>query len=150
MATDACRGGPLGPPSSVEEPGRTQRSAPASAIILIVALSCLGGCVKQKTTLNPPPTPPNPQPKMASDMNVRIQTLERLSDNYARLSKQLPGPNPSTHRKLMAEVFAKLEELLPMLEGPNPGAEFRQQMEIIGDAHAQLASGAMDLSPEPT
>ena len=37
-----------------------------------------------------------------------------------------------------------------MLEGPNPNAEFRQQMDVIGDAHSQLATGPASLSPEPT
>jgi len=69
---------------------------------------------------------------------------------YARLSNQLPGPNTAAHRKLMAEAFARLQEILPMLEGPTPGAEFRQQMQVISDAQAELATGPAELSPEPT
>ena len=120
-------------------------------MLCALLISCyLTGCVKEKTTLNPPTPPPNPPPKMASDVNVRVKTVTRLADSYTKLAGQLPGPNPAAHRKFMAQVFARLEELLPMLEGPSPDAEFRQQMEVIGDAQAQLASGASDLSAEPT
>src|SRR6185369_1368045 len=103
---------------------------------------------KRQTTLTPPPPPPNPQPQVVSDVNVRVKTVGKLAEDYARLCKQLPGPDPASHRKLMTDVFARLEVLLPMLEGPNPGVEFRQQIEVLGDAHAQLTAEATDLSPE--
>jgi len=108
------------------------------------------GCVKDHTTLAPPPAQPNPPPQVASDAGVRVQTLGRLADTYARLSNQLPGPNTAAHRKLMSDAFARLQEILPMLEGPTPGAEFRQQMQVIADAQAELATGPAELSPEPT
>lgn len=114
------------------------------------ALLSAAGCVKNQTTLAPPPAQPNPPPQVASDAGVRVQTLGRLADTYARLSNQLPGPNTAAHRKLMSEVFARLQEILPMLEGPTPGAEFRQQMQVIADAQAELATGPAELSPEPT
>src|SRR5258708_35684397 len=106
--------------------------------------------VKTQTRLRPPRAPPNPPPQVASDVGVRVQTLGRLADSLARLSNQLPGPNTAAHRKLMSQAFAQLQEILPMLEGPNPGAEFRQQLQVIADAQAELATGPADLSPEPT
>ena len=81
---------------------------------------------------------------------MRVQTLARLADAYARTSNQLPGADAAEHRRLMSEAFARLEEILPILEGPSPGAEFRQQMQVIRDAQAELATGPQDLSPEPT
>src|SRR5579871_1041315 len=107
------------------------------------------GCVKQRTTLGPPPAP-NPPPKIARDVNVRVQTLERLAASYSELAAKLPGPDPSGHRKLMAEVFARLNKILPTLEGPSSDAVFRQQLQVIADAQSQLAAGPTDLSPDPT
>lgn len=119
--------------------------------VAIAWLLPIGGCVKTHSTLPAtPPAQPNPQPAMASDASVRVATLSRLADTYARTSNELPGATPAEHRKLMAQVFAQLEEILPILEGPNPGAEFRQQMQVIRDAQAELATGPQDLSPEPT
>jgi len=152
MASGSGRGGPLCPPVFCGRGrGRTQRSAPTYAPIglALIVVCCVAGCVKQKTTLGPPP-PPNPQPKIVSDVNVRVKTVERLAKGYAELAKKLPGPSPAEHRKLMAEVFARLEEIVPMLKGPSSDAEFRQEMQVIGDAQAELATGAGDLSPEPT
>ncbi len=120
------------------------------ALSVIICSACIAGCVKHQTTLGPPPAQLNPQPKIASDVGVRVQTLGGLADTYARLSNQLPGPSVAAHRKLMSEVFARLEAILPMLVGPSPGAEFRQQLQVIGDAQSELATGPADLSPEPT
>ena len=119
------------------------------ALILTVAAS-VAGCTKTQTTIAPPPPRPNPVPQVASDPVIRMQTLGRLADTYARTSNQLPGNSTAQHRQLMAQIFAQLEEILPILEGPNPGAEFRQQLQVVRDAQAELATGPQDLSPEPT
>lgn len=119
-------------------------------VAALIVLGLTGGCVKQHTTLRPIPAPPNPQPMVGADVPTRVATLERLSDTYSRTSNELPGRDLAEHRKLMAQVFAQLEEILPLLEGPNPGAEFRQQIQVIRDAQAELSSGPADLSPEPT
>jgi hypothetical protein len=119
---------------------------------LTAALACavlVGGCVKQQATL-PPPARPNPPPQVAADPMVRVQTLSRLAEGYSQTSNELPGNSPLEHRRLMANVFAQLEEILPILEGPNPGAEFRQQLQVVRDAQAELATGPQELSPEPT
>ena len=109
------------------------------------------GCVKHATTMPlPPVVQQNPPPKVVSDATLRIRTLARLSDIYTRLCNQLPGRTVGEHRQLMAEAFAQLNEILPLLQGPTADAEFRQQMRIVADARAQLATGSPDLSPEPT
>jgi len=79
-----------------------------------------------------------------------VQTLGRLADTLARTSNQLPGQDSADHRRLMAYVFGQLEEILPNLAGPNPGGEFREQLQIIRDSQGELATGPQDLSPEPT
>jgi hypothetical protein len=119
------------------------------ALLLGLAVS-LAGCAKTQPTIAPPPVRPNPPPQVASDPIIRMQTLGRLADTYARTSNQLPGNSTAQHRQLMSQIFAQLEEILPILEGPNPGAEFRQQLQVVRDAQAELATGPQDLSPEPT
>jgi len=119
--------------------------------ILLVwpAALLMGGCVKNHSTMPPPPAPPKPSPRVATDPAVRVQMLAQLADAYARQSNQLPGPSARDHRRLMAEAFAQLEQILSILEGPNPGAEFRQQLQVISDAQTELSNGPEDLSPEP-
>jgi hypothetical protein len=119
------------------------------ALLLGLAASLIG-CAKTQTTIAPPPPRPNPPPQVAADPVARMQTLGRLADTYARTSNELPGDSTAQHRQLMAQIFAQLQEILPNLEGPSPGAEFRQQLQVIRDAQAELATGPQDLSPEPT
>jgi hypothetical protein len=119
------------------------------AALLALSVMTSAGCVKTHPTLPPPPRP-NPAPQVASDPAVRVQTLTRLADTYARTSNALPGGSAAEHRQLMAQVFSQLQEILPILEGPDPGAEFRQQLQVVRDAQGELSSGPQDLSPEPT
>src|SRR4051812_16202681 len=93
------------------------------AAMLALALLSGAGCVKTQSTIAPPPPQPNPPPQVAAEPTVRIQTLGRLADDFAHSSTQLPGDGPSEHRKLMAAIFAQLQQILPLLQGPNPGAE---------------------------
>jgi hypothetical protein len=123
---------------------------PLTAVVLAISIALVGCAPKTQTTIAPPPARPNPPPQVAADPTARVQTLARLADAYAQTSNDLPGENASEHRKLMAQVFAQLEEILPVLEGPSPGAEFRQQLQVVRDAQAELATGPQDLSPEPT
>jgi len=122
----------------------------SAAMFALTAMLTCGGCVKTQSTIAPPPAQPNPPPMVAADPTVRVQTLGRLADAYGRTSNALPGDNASQHRQLMASVFAQLEEILPILQGPNPGAEFRQQLQVVRDAQSELATGPRDLSAEPT
>lgn len=123
-------------------------------LALTAALACIGvesGCApKAQPTIAPPPARPNPPPQVAADPTARVQALDRLAEQYAQTSNDLPGDSAAQHRKLMSQVFAQLEEILPILEGPSPGAEFRQQLQVVRDAQAELATGPQDLSPEPT
>jgi hypothetical protein len=119
--------------------------------LLLLWVAVGSGCVKHATTMPlPPVVQQNPPPKVVSDATLRIRTLARLSDSYSRLCNQLPGRSVGEHRQLMAQGFSQLSEMLPMLEGPTSNAEFRQQMRVIADARAELATGSADLSPEPT
>lgn len=118
----------------------------AAAMTSILTVVGIGGCARQ-----PPPAPPPPTQSVraAGDPVVRVQTLGRMSDTFARTVNQLPGTDSREHRRLMANVFAQLEEILSNLQGPGAGAEFRQQLQIIHDAQEELTSGPEDLSPDP-
>jgi hypothetical protein len=122
----------------------------SAAMFALAAVMTCGGCAKTRSTIAPPSAQPNPPPIVAADPTVRVQTLGRLADGFARTSNALPGDNASQHRQLMASVFVQLEEILPILQGPNPGAEFRQQLQVVRDAQSELATGPSDLSAEPT
>ena len=118
-----------------------------AGVVLTVVVE---GCAKTHPTPPSPVAQQNAPPQVASDVTLRMQTLGRLADSFARLSNQLPGESVADHRKLMSQAFAQLEEILPMLEGSGSGAEFRQQLQVISDAQAELATGPQGLSPEPT
>jgi hypothetical protein len=122
----------------------------SAALFALAAVMTSGGCVKTQSTIAPPSAQPNPPPMVAADPTIRVQTLARLADAFARTSNELPGNNATQHRQLMASIFAQLEEILPILQGPNPGAEFRQQLQVVRDAQSELATGPSDLSAEPT
>ena len=126
----------------------TSSRFPHASLLCLAVL--FGGCAKTQPTIAPPPPRPNPPPQVAADPIIRMQTLGRLADTYARTSNELPGDSAARHRQLMSQIFAQLEEILPVLVGPTPGAEFRQQLQVVRDAQAELATGPQDLSPEPT
>ena len=121
----------------------------AAMFALAAVITCVG-CVKTRTTIAPPPAQPNPPPIVAADPTVRVQTLGRLADAFGRTSNALPGDSATQHRQLMAGAFAQLVEILPILQGPNPGAEFRQQLQVVRDAQSELATGPSDLPADPT
>ena len=128
-------------------------SWPAAAFVLIGTALALGsgaGCARTPSPVHPLPTSPSTPPQIASDPLVRVQTLARLADAYARTSNQLPGEDAREHRRLMASILAQLQEILPVLQGPKADAEFRQQLRVISDSQAELANGPQELPAEPT
>ena len=109
-----------------------------------------GGCVKTAPPTQMPPPPPQTAPApVAADPMARVQTLTRLADTLARTSNELPGESVLIHRQLMVQVFTQFEEILPTLEGPNPGTEFRQQLQTVRDTQAALAAGPENLIANP-
>ena len=88
----------------------------SAALFALAAVMTSGGCVKTQSTIAPPSAQPNPPPMVAADPTIRVQTLARLADAFARTSNELPGNNATQHRQLMASIFAQLEEILPILQ----------------------------------
>lgn len=111
----------------------------------------LTGCApKQKPTLVTPPRVANPQPKAATDLNVRVSELSGASGQLANDSKQLPGRDDAEHRRIMSRVFDDLLKALPLLGDPQQNRVLRMQMSSIQNSRAQLQYGSTDLSVEPS
>ncbi len=106
------------------------------------------GCAKTAPTLTTTRPQPDTQPG-APDGSVRVRELSRLSEEYGALSRQLPGRTAADHQELMRQVFAELGQILPLFADPRNNLVFRQQLGIIDESRAQLASGSTDLSTEP-
>src|SRR5438094_329860 len=90
----------------------TATQAKLAAVLTIGLLA--GGCVKTQSTVvksGKPVVQPNPGPKVASEPEVRIQTLARLADTLAKSSNSLPGETAKEHRQLMTRVFEQLQQI---------------------------------------
>ena len=118
-------------------------------VVVWSAVLLVGGCVKNRATMQPPPPAPNPPPRVATDPAVRVQTLAQFADAYARQSNKLPGSSERDHRRLVAEALGQLEQILSILEGPNPGAVFREQLQVISNAQTELSTGPEDIASGP-
>lgn len=114
-----------------------------SALAIVLA----GGCVKTRPTIST--TKPVPETQV-SDTTLRVRELSRLAEEYAAISRQLPGRTPEEHRDLMRKVFAELGEIMPLLQNPRDNLIFRHQISIIEDCRTQLATGSSDLAVQPT
>lgn len=76
--------------------------------------------------------------------------LSQRVERFAREVAKLPGRDQQEYRRMMADRFGDLAEILPMLEGPEPGGAFRQQVRIIENTRATLQSAPEELALEPT
>ena len=90
----------------------------------------------------------NPEPQVQSDPQARSDELTMLAEKLAADAAALPGRGAEEHRQLMHRVFEDLAQILPLLEGPEPGGAARLRMRAVEAARADLARPS-DLSPEP-
>lgn len=130
---------------------RQCRIAPSIALIIIAALA-LGGCKKSKTTMEDPPAPldPNPTAQPVGDVRERIMQLQARAAEYTNIAKRLPAGSEEENRRLIAQEFGLLSQMIPMLSGPDMPGELLQQTRILDATRAQLSGGSMELAAEPT
>ena len=107
------------------------------------------GCAKKPPPVSSSHTNSDREQSASSEAAVRVQTLARLADQYARQARELPG-GEYDYRRLMSGVFARLSEILPVLYGPNRTRMFEQQLQIIQNSARELSGTSSALSPEPT
>lgn len=128
----------------------TRRGSRAAVCITSVALAlACAGCPKQRSTMRRPPEI-NPPPPVEQNAETRIDELGALSKKFAQTAERLPGRSADEHRALAQQAFADLSQILPVLFGPNATGVQRQQLRVVENARAQLASSARGLAPEPT
>jgi hypothetical protein len=108
------------------------------------------GCTNNRADIGKSPVQANPQPRLASDVHVRVRELSTMLDQFDADLRDLPGKTDAEDRRRVAKIFGDLTEILPTVIGPNPNGSYRQQIRIIDTTRAQLIEGSMKLSAEPT
>ncbi|HZL35337.1 MAG TPA: hypothetical protein VFC78_08505 [Tepidisphaeraceae bacterium] len=118
----------------------------------LAASLLIGGCgpKKQPTMVKPPPRIANPRPKSATDLSVRVSELSQASKALADDSKQLPGSDDASHRKIMGRVFDDLLKILPLLDNPRQNRLLAMQMSSIQNSRSQIQYGSASLAMEPS
>jgi uncharacterized membrane protein YccC len=79
----------------------------------------------------------------------RVQGAAAKLDEYDHLAQSLPGSDEAQHRVAMEQVFSDLVLILPLLEGPEADAAFRQQIRLIESTQNQLTGLPTNLPSEP-
>jgi hypothetical protein len=120
-----------------------------SCAAVALGISVLAGCAKRQSSMGKPPEV-NPSPAVITSAAARSEQLGDLSRRLAETVQTLPGRTPQEHRQRMQQVFARLAQVLPVLYGPNPPGQFRQQLRIVENARSQLASAPQSIAVEPT
>jgi hypothetical protein len=95
------------------------------------------------------PVEPNPPPTIQISTTQRVQDAASRLDDFDRHAQRLPGLAEADHRVVMETVFGDLIGILPVLQGPDEDAAFRQQLRLIDSTRDQLAGLASDLPSEP-
>lgn len=123
----------------------------ACVVGLTGALFIAGGCWSSEpsSTSIVVPVEPNPPPTIETSTTQRVQDVASRLDDFDRHAQRLPGSAESDHRAVMETVFGDFIGILPLLEGPDEDAAFRQQLRLIDSTRDQLAALASDLPSEP-
>jgi hypothetical protein len=124
---------------------------PSLVILLTGALFAVGGCMSSSQNSVPinVPVEPNPPPAIEVSPLQRVQGASARLDEFDRRAQQLPGADESQDRVLMEQVFADLVIILPLLEGPEADAVFRQQVRLIESTQNQITGLPTNLPSEP-
>src|SRR5205809_39969 len=97
----------------------------ARAVVFIASVFAFVGCAKQSSTLKPAnESEPNPSTTMEASADARINELQQRIAELESQNKFLPGRDAREHRRLMAQTFMRISQILPLLERPEPGGAF--------------------------
>jgi hypothetical protein len=115
------------------------------------ALFAAGGCwnTGQQSAPIVVPVEPNPPPTIETRTTQRVKDVGAKVDQFNRYVQQLPGASEPIHRVMMEQAFGDLVGILPVLEGPDADAIFRQQIRLIDSTRDQLTALPTNLSSEP-
>ena len=116
--------------------------------VVLAGVMISSGCARKQETVMPAPEM-SPQPPIADDVQQRVTDLSQAAVELRQAAYRLPGRGDEQHRQFMQQFLTNLSQILPILEGPNAGGAFRQQLRIVESARTQLG-GASSLSMEPT
>jgi hypothetical protein len=123
----------------------------ARAIPLLAAL-LLPACAKNKSSMDDVPPPPdgNPNAPLVNDAQRRVQEAQARAAHYASNARNLPARDEAENRRVVAEQFSLLSQMIPMLAGPEMTGDLQQQQRIIDSTRNQLTGGSGELAAEPT
>jgi hypothetical protein len=122
------------------------------ALTLLLTLT-LAACNKNQSSMDTVPPPPghnNTNAALATDAQQRLQELQARAAHYASNARHMPARDEPENRRLTAEQFALLSQMIPVLSGPEMTGDLQQQQRIIDSTRTQLAGGSMELAAEPT
>ncbi len=117
-------------------------------VVALAAITFLVGCGNR----NKPKVQPTVDTENAAaggDIYDRTAKLREAVETFNPVARQMPGYTEAEHRALMADVFNRLGQILPLLESSRPSGAFRQQVQIITASGNQLATGGSELASGP-
>ncbi len=153
MHTEVTTAGSTRLPQRPSAPARRRGARLLAVVAGLASLGVLatggGGCSpKREATIEQPATrPASPE---VDDVDARVSGLNAAAESLASHVAALPGRSADEHVSVMRQVFDDLGQALPLLEGPNPGGVFRQQLRTVQASGTQLAAQPTGMAPEPT
>jgi hypothetical protein len=108
------------------------------AVNVIALVMC--GCSPKKQSTHVPQ--PNPSSREMSDVDARLDEMEKHSAELTAVTKELPGRDQAEDRKLLSDSFDRAASMLTLLMGPRPQGAFRQQLRIIDKVRQDIRAGS--------
>lgn len=121
------------------------------AVLLAGALLQVGGCWGNGANtpeIVAPREQANPLPQDQATAARRVQGTAQHLSAYDATARHLPAPTDFLQRAIMEDLFQDLSAMLPLLEGPDADAIFRQQLHVVQMTREQLISPPSGQSPD--
>src|SRR5688572_9243718 len=98
------------------------------ASVVLGLLSTIVGCARNQSG-NAGASAEQAATELPAD--VAQSELERRVQQFAQLSRRLPGRSEQEHRALMADAFGQLHDTLPLINQGDQNGGFEQQRAIL-------------------